>query len=302
MRRLLIVLMLAVTALSACTTKPAPSADCTGTSCPTDSPTDSPPPTSPTPGDPEYVFWPEGVEFPPLPVNESLRSIRKEECVGFSGSIYVPIERFEGRIPDDFEALPTFGQGTHGSVVAFGLVCNRMTVGEDVFEGYSELFLAPAVDPKNESWDPGGLSSNFVYDWFVDSEEAANALAAIGIAAREALFQISRQPSGGETVWDWRVDDGVGNYRFAYAMAGLPAISASPSEFSWVGSEHHLRGDVSSQFQIEQSAQVVPVVMGGQSNTMDLVGRDVAQMGVAPLVAFDSTTIMQTELFNGTAA
>ena len=88
------------------------------------------------PTTPRFITRPPGVDFPPLPEEEALRSFRLEDCTGLSSGSDVPYDRVRQAVPNDFQ-LVEWTPGT-ARVAIFPHTCERAVLGEQIFASYQE--------------------------------------------------------------------------------------------------------------------------------------------------------------------
>ena len=296
MRRILVAFLVLLIPLAGCLGEKPAATDCTGESCPPPS-SGSPDPTgSPTPGDPDYVFWPEGVDFPPLPVNESKRTILREDCAGAEGPLMVPLQNFDGRLPpglDPHQYQPYPGQG---QVFLEALVCDRVVMDGRVLTDVSELFVMASVDVTNESWNKPGRDF-YLLDYFSTSQEAVDSARKVGIPSTLASVSISSATSGPPEIQQWEVSNESSMVSFEVSVTEQGSLVLDGGYSLWIGWNYLLRANVASSATYETPVYRTEARLSGTSNGSRLIDAPVTPFEESIIRSVSGAITVELELF-----
>jgi hypothetical protein len=184
---------------------------------------------------PRFLTWPPGVDLPPIPEEEALRSLRWEDCSGYFGGVALPQDNVRPHVPLAFDL---FVVGTAALVSVELLSCPRVVVNATVLENVLMLQVAPRVEPKERAWSAGFSSSLFPVGWYVSHDEVRRPLTAWGLPAALAQFQVAPHNLNGQT---WVINGEGASFTVSFAVADEDAPPSSPRFLNWIGTGPYLR-------------------------------------------------------------
>lgn len=274
--------LLAAGAFAGCVT--APANDCEGEDCPAD-------PGEPT-GTPMIERDP-GLPWPSIPANESLRSLRFEDCEGYTAAFEIPFGTANEHAPPGFTAGMFHGRGV---IFVDGTVCGRAVLNHTVIEDVSFTYFALIVDTENETWEDVAAPVRFVFDFIVDNEAIHSFLTRLGFKVTLADFAINDVGTP-LAVREWDVSWGENGFSFAYAHQRPIGQSGNSPGYLYFGDRVYARLNFEKSWDQSDAPEVIPVRLSGSWATKDVVGQDVFPAILSPEVSKSFTFVVDEDLY-----
>jgi hypothetical protein len=242
-----------------------------------------------------------GIDFPPIPVKETLRSVRSENCTGLSALVEVPAAFFDGHYPaGDFELAGT-GTPMMAPLVIDAAYCKRVVISEHIIEDHATLRTFAWVQGKNSSWEPTSGPSFYYLDNFVSSQISVDALAAWGIPANLATFEFGALPAPNVASGTWTVTAGTTTIFFEFFKSANMASPRNATNYYWVGEGDYLRSTVQVDWVSSLNEYQVGGVVkfSGPSQAADVNKFPVAYWQGEVIVSENESVVLDPEVFLG---
>jgi hypothetical protein len=255
---------------------------CQGEAC------DAPPTT------PRFITRPPGVDFPPLPEEEALRSIRLADCHGLVATLELPYDLVRATVPSEFE-LREIIPGT-AVVLVLSLECQRAIFGQRIVETYRELHVLAGAYPRNATWAAGGVSF-YVLDHMVSNEAAVDALESWGLRAAMATLTLSDHPVPSLEGHAWHAQAASLTLEFEYGLYEPSQALRNATNYYWAGSGPFLRTVHYRNYTFDDLYQGGIVRSEGSATTAQLMPAGSWPWQGSPLRTFSSAGFVDLELF-----
>ncbi len=287
MRPLVVLGLLLFPLLAACLSNPSP--DCEGEACDSPTPTDS---------EPTLIVRPPGVPFPPLPIMETLRSARLENCTGASGQVEVSEQRLRSHVPNDFRFVDV--AWVPGNMVVFwrALSCDRITIAGKIFDDYAEVMFGAEVQPKNESWEVPPGASRYILDYYSNNGVVADSYTGLGIPVESAVITVS-PVQGVSSVVNWVVNANSSSVKISYPMQEQALAPQNGTNYFWTGDDVYLRITLSIDLIYNGELSAASLQFDGNSDVASIVAAPSAQGVARPHADIQIAWIVTETLYFG---
>lgn len=233
--------------------------------------------------------------WPSIPLNESLRSLRLEECTGFYAAIRVPPGAAQEATPEGFS--PWIYDGA-AEIRAYGQQCARAGFNQTVSRDVAMLSFGVLVIPTEESWRLEGGNTRYVLDVVVNDPEIGAFMQGLGFDVVVGDFRIEEtSPTGAPGIMDWAVEYAGGSLSFQYD-------SNAPLHHDGVAPAHDYFGDriyarIATQVIFDSSELAAPsmLMMDGPLRTAQVLAATAVPWLVFHSNPHDTIHIVEEELF-----
>ena len=282
--RLLMTSLFVFASLSACLSSPEPT--CNGEECGGATPSTTP-----------MITRDPGVPFPPIPANESLRSLHFEGCTGLSASIDPPAPGVLQYVPSAFRPISEY-PGT-AKITIQALQCDRVALPTKVLEHVSFVHISPNTNAANSSWEPTPGASYYLFDFLTDATTLAQELDDLGIPARTATFSVESTPTALETLTAWKIQTSDLSVNFSYFVDGKAGNNNSATPYYWTGKDSFLRASLHSTYVFDTRFQDGLIQIDGSDVAAKAAQLQTQRWAGSPLRSYDLALTVDGQVFHG---